>query len=41
MVLGITKGKTACILTCPTLPEKFDGIRPTFEGILGTFKVTD
>ncbi len=40
VVLGTTDGKTAYILTCSTLPEKFEGIRPTFEGVLGTFKVT-
>ena len=40
LVLGTTEGKTAYILTCSTLPEKFDSVRPTFEGICGTFKVT-
>jgi hypothetical protein len=37
--LVITEGTTAYILTCSTLPEKFDSVRPTFEGVLGTFKV--
>jgi hypothetical protein len=37
----ITKGTTAYILTCSTLPEKFDGVRPTFEGVLGTFKINN
>jgi hypothetical protein len=40
VVLGTTEGKTAYILTCSTLPEKFDRVRPTFEGVLGTFRVT-
>jgi hypothetical protein len=40
LVLGATEGKTAYILTCSTLPEKFDSIRPTVEGVVGTFKVT-
>lgn len=41
LVLGTTEGKTAYILTCSTLPEKFDSVRPTFESILGTFRVTN
>jgi hypothetical protein len=40
MVLGTTEGNTAYILTCSTLPEMFAAVRPTFEGVLGTFKVT-
>jgi hypothetical protein len=41
VVLGTTEGETAYVLTCSTSPEKFDGVRPTFEGVLGTFKVTN
>lgn len=37
--LVITEGTTVYILTCSTLPEKFDSVRPTFESVLGTFKV--
>jgi hypothetical protein len=40
IVLGTTEGNTAYIVTCSTLPEKFDSVRPTFESILGTFRVT-
>ena len=40
VAFGTTEGKTAYILTCSTLPERFDAVRPTFEGVLGTFKVS-
>jgi hypothetical protein len=40
IVLGTTEENTAYIVTCSTFPEKFDSLRPTFESILGTFRVT-
>jgi hypothetical protein len=40
IVFGTTEGNTVYIVTCSTSPEQFDSVRPIFESILGTFRVT-